>query len=209
MPPKVVAVHGDAGSVLGMMSAKRSRACCETPSDRLEGIWPVPGEFHRRILLNQDTMNIFFKDASRGTRGTLSNISTVFAMKGVKPKVSDAFNHDEDLIHLTAKGLVCLVAMELLKVSSPEATSTLEQAALEDKLNEVAEQVTSFFWHQTPISDVMNVVEADTSSSKDEQYCTCHAKLGTVALQQALNINISSLSLYTVALTFVSRCCHG
>ena len=49
----VIPTHGDGGSVERMIDAKRGRAADITDSDRLEGLQPVPQEFHHRGLMLQ------------------------------------------------------------------------------------------------------------------------------------------------------------
>lgn len=59
-------------------------------------------------------MNLLFNAPSINDIGTLAKIENRFQTKGVKKKVSESFNHIENLLNLSAKGLVCLVAMKLL-----------------------------------------------------------------------------------------------
>ena len=182
--PRLVAVHGDGGSVGGMMSAKQARVASCTPTERLEGIWPVPGEFHRRILLDQDTINKLYVDASRSERGTLMNVKTVLQLKGMTKKVAESFNHVEDGLHITTKGLVCFVAMKLLSLSSPE--DSLDDFSIADlvlQLEEISQMVVTFFWHQTPMNDIMETIECD-SVTADELYCICNQPAGMLMYQR-------------------------
>jgi hypothetical protein len=71
-----IPIHGDAATVLMLYKCMETRAVSYTPSTRLDGMWPVPTEFHRRMLHMQDTLNIFYKVESSGERGTLANIKT-------------------------------------------------------------------------------------------------------------------------------------
>ena len=174
-----VVFHGDAGSVTGMLSAKQARAGCMTKTERLQRVCPVPGEFHRRMLLNQDSMNILYQADSKGDRGTLANVKSAFQLKAVKPKVTECFNAVEDAFNLTTKGLVCLTAMELLKMKEPDAVMNISDEARQQTLEEIARKVVTFFWHQTPLTDVMNAVEADIPGSTDK-FCICQEKSGMI-----------------------------
>ena len=49
----VVATHGDGLSVENMVSAKRARSADLSDFDRLEGLVPIPQEFHHRGLMLQ------------------------------------------------------------------------------------------------------------------------------------------------------------
>ena len=45
--------HGDGMSVERMYDAQRHNSGAELPAERLEGIVPIPQEFHKRMLLLQ------------------------------------------------------------------------------------------------------------------------------------------------------------
>ena len=45
--------HGDGLSVERMYDAIRHNSGAETPAERLEGVIPVPQEFHKRMILMQ------------------------------------------------------------------------------------------------------------------------------------------------------------
>ena len=49
----VVAAHGDCGAVERMIDARRARTCDTTSLHRLEGLEPVPQEFHHRGVMLQ------------------------------------------------------------------------------------------------------------------------------------------------------------
>ena len=191
-PPAGIPVHGDASSVLSMIKAKRTRSGMGNVEERLEGIWPVPGEFHRRMLQNQDTMNLLFNADSINDIGTLAEIKNRFQMKGVKKKVSESFNHVEDLLNLSTKGLVCLVAMKLLDISF-DTKSTLTDEELQNQFADVAEKIVTFFWHQTPMTDVMNTIEIETPDGVEDLiqpvYCSCQKTIDGQNLVECANIN--------------------
>jgi len=50
---RTTATHRDCLAVERMIDAKRSRACDLLPARRLEGLEPVPQEFHHRGLMIQ------------------------------------------------------------------------------------------------------------------------------------------------------------
>ena len=50
---RAVAAHGDCGAVERMIDARRARSCEETSVNRLEGLEPVPQEFHHRGVMLQ------------------------------------------------------------------------------------------------------------------------------------------------------------
>jgi len=53
-----VPTHGDCGAVERMVDAKRARVADLTSSDRLEGLEPVPQEFHHRGLMIQVCLSV-------------------------------------------------------------------------------------------------------------------------------------------------------
>ena len=48
-----IACHGDGLSVERMLDCQKHNATGETSFDRLEGVLPVPQDFHKRIILMQ------------------------------------------------------------------------------------------------------------------------------------------------------------
>ena len=83
---KTTGVHGNAASVQSIAKVKPD-GCIETARDgkpshteRFEAVLPIPDEFHRRMLLNQDTKDILKSDTA-AQRGTLQNIITTANVK--------------------------------------------------------------------------------------------------------------------------------
>lgn len=48
-----IPTHGDALSVERMLDAQKARACEFNPTERVQGLIPVPQEFHHRGLMLQ------------------------------------------------------------------------------------------------------------------------------------------------------------
>ena len=170
--PYPLPLWGDALSVLVFNKAARNRNSGRTTSERLEGMWAVPGDFHRRMLHLEDTYRILFHQDSAGDRGTLSQIKDCLNFHGVKSKVSSSFNQCEDMLHITTMGYVCLTAMKLLGLKS------LDEQLAEDKdpdqvLVEVAEKVTTFFWKQTSFTNIMEVADARVEGWEENYGCVC------------------------------------
>ena len=83
---KRTAVHGDGASVQAVAKVKRN-AISEIAHDRkphptlrFDTVLPVPGELHRRMLLNQDTKDLL-ETNSAAQRGTLENIMVTANVK--------------------------------------------------------------------------------------------------------------------------------
>ena len=177
--PCATPVHGDAGSVMGMLSAKNAQIHGMTPEERLEGIWPVPGDFHRRMIHLQDTMNMLWTNetTSAHDRGTLSNIRTVFSIKSVKAKVSDSFNHVEDLVHVATKGLVVLAARKLMGLDSCLDSNADADEDRQERLQTVSQQIATYFWSQPSMGHIQSIIEADDEAAP-EPYCVCKEHKG-------------------------------
>ena len=70
------------------------------------------------------------------------------------------------------KGLCVLKARDLLeKIVLPKKN----QAALCKILASVSADVVTYYWHQSSMTNVMNVVEADTTHNSEE-LCICGGK---------------------------------
>ena len=121
-------------------------------------------------------MNLLANAKSINDRGTLANVKNIFIMRSVKPKVSAAFNHDEDMLHAITKMLVVLVAMVLLHLDDPKKESKAKDDVLLVELAETAEAITNFFWHQTSMTDIMSSIEADVPESN--VFCKCQGVIG-------------------------------
>ena len=165
--PVPIQIHGDAATVLMMMTSMRSRRFALQRSDRLDGLWPVPGEFHRRMLHLQDSYTELYNTESSKQRGTLGNIRTKMNFQGVHPKVSDSFAHNEDLLHLTTRGLVCLVALELLQCDS------MDEARTNQSLENTAEKICTYFWHQPSVTEIQEVIDHRVDGWHEQYGCLC------------------------------------
>ena len=70
----------------------------DTELDRLEGLLPTAGEFHKRMLCVQDSFNMLFKGASSMDKGSLYNLKQVFSNRGVQNNTNECFNQAFDLL---------------------------------------------------------------------------------------------------------------
>ncbi|XP_014672745.1 PREDICTED: uncharacterized protein LOC106813191 [Priapulus caudatus] len=118
--------HGDALTVERIFDGKRARAAGHSRLERLEGIHPVPQEFHKRAILLQDTMDMLFNGQSAPDKGTLFNIKNVFNHRNLKKKVMDNFNHVEDFLKFTTAAMVSYLAMMLCGISKLTDKLTLD-----------------------------------------------------------------------------------
>ncbi|KAH3738407.1 hypothetical protein DPMN_045040 [Dreissena polymorpha] len=80
------------------VDAQNARANGATPLDRLQGLEPAPQEFHKRMLLMQDTMNKMFSGSSATEKGTLFHLKKVFNQRSVSKNVSETFNYVSDFL---------------------------------------------------------------------------------------------------------------
>lgn len=116
-----IACHGDGLSVERMLDSQKHNACAESPFDRLEGLLPVPQDFHRRLLLLQDTFNELFKNASIRSRGTLAQLKADFNRKNVSCSVKDCYNHAWEFVQFVTTSYCVLLAMEKLGMETSDA----------------------------------------------------------------------------------------
>ncbi len=115
-----ILVNGDGGSLNQIVKAKRLRSAEFTPLDprRLQGIEPVPSEFHKRGILLQDLMNTMFSQKSAADRGTLHHWKQIRSIRSLRKEVMQSFHHVEENVHTAVQGNICLLAMEILELSS-------------------------------------------------------------------------------------------
>ena len=80
----------------------------DTELERLEGLLPTPGEFHKRMLRVQDSFNMLFNGASSMDKGSLYNLKQVFNHRGVQGNTNECFNQAFDLLRF-ATGMYYLL----------------------------------------------------------------------------------------------------
>lgn len=123
----IIPCHGDGLSVERMCDAMRHNSGAATAKERLEGIVPVPQEFHKRMIRLtvayifghrlarhiqlvyvynssnfsiQDTFKAFFDMKSCRSRGTLTQMKAEFNRRNVGMNINECFNHAWDFIEV-------------------------------------------------------------------------------------------------------------
>ena len=99
------------------------------------------------MLHMQDTFNLLYNSSSSDERGKLANMRTLFNFQGVRAKVSEAFNNNEELLRLATRGLIVLTAMDLLDLKDQDQKLD-EDADVKQVFMDTAKSVTTFFWQQ-------------------------------------------------------------
>ena len=173
--PVTMLVHGDGYTMARITEALCLRKYAVDRRERLEGLIPVPGEFHKRMVTQDDTFKLLFHDTEVGSRirGTLANFKSVLRKKDAKIPVKDHFNGTEDLLHCTAEGLICKTALRLLNINGLDEAIRTED--IQVTFEEVAEKVTSFYWHQLDVSAVCGVLDADVKGDPTK-WCSCQQR---------------------------------
>ncbi|KAL7395577.1 hypothetical protein ABVT39_019611 [Epinephelus coioides] len=100
---------GDGLSVERMTNCHCARNTGETPSDRVEGLIPTPQEFHREMILLQDTMDLLYIHESDFVRGTIAHLKNDFDHRSFKKQVSANVQHSWDMME-TSKRAWCSAA---------------------------------------------------------------------------------------------------
>ncbi|XP_076101214.1 uncharacterized protein LOC143071009 [Mytilus galloprovincialis] len=152
---------GDALSCERHNDAHNVRSNSGNERDRLEGLEPAIQEFHKRMLLLQDTMNKLFVGASANQKGTLTYLRNVFNHRGVKKDVSESFNKVHEFIEFVTEGYVCLMAMDKLGMEDLNDDGRTPMA-LHDIANDIVETVL--------VEPDMGVLKKD---GKRKGYCLC------------------------------------
>lgn len=174
---RVVPTHGDALSVERMNDAKRARAAELSDTNRLEGLEPIPQEFHHRGLMLQNLMDTMFSGKSLVERGTLSQLKNAFGHRNVTTDVMNSFNSVENFIRFVTEGHVVLLTMELLDMktisdvprgSTPTADHEEKKAYLDDVCSAIVKQI----WLLPAAEEFNQVVEAEVKGDPT-QWCFC------------------------------------
>eukprot|EP00057_Strongylocentrotus_purpuratus_P019457 XP_011673931.1 PREDICTED: uncharacterized protein LOC105442948 [Strongylocentrotus purpuratus] len=76
--PTQTLVSGDGLTIERILHAQRARSNGERWEDRLDAFFATPQEFHKEILLLQDSNNVFFRGQSISARGTLAQLKCDF-----------------------------------------------------------------------------------------------------------------------------------
>ncbi len=182
-----IPVNGDGGTIEKLVKAKRMMSSETTPLHRLEGLEPVPGEFHKRGILLQDFMNQYFTQKSAADRGTIYHVKQVMGKKNLEKNVMRNFHHVQETVHMIAKANICMIAMENLGLNhiddqpTPEPIyDTLEEQ--QDFLQAVASNVVDMIWLPSPTEDFRSAVPDfgddpdDLETMVDDvskRYCIC------------------------------------
>lgn len=101
--------HGDQLSVERMVEAKMSMAFSEDEAVRLTGLVPRPQGFHKRCIVLQDSMNMFFRDSTVGDRGSLFHVKNKFAFRTGRKKISECINSVVYFFNFVTEGCVCMI----------------------------------------------------------------------------------------------------
>ncbi|XP_066264517.1 uncharacterized protein [Branchiostoma lanceolatum] len=172
---------GDGLSIERMIHCKRARSNGETAKERLEGLVEGPQEFHKEILLLQDTMNMLFTQKSEACRGTLSQLKAYFRHKSMKRNVQENVQHVWDMVEFATCAYVCLMATDMSNMNTvhdaPGNFPDNIQAQLR-WLTNLAQKVVDFCWLATDPEDILQSSMAAKQIHTDDSeelfpFCSC------------------------------------
>ncbi|KAK3105421.1 hypothetical protein FSP39_024916 [Pinctada imbricata] len=133
-----------------------------TPSDRLEGLEPAAQEFHKRMLLLQDVVDMFFCGSGLTDKGTLCHLKNLLGFRNVTKDVGTAFNHVSEFLYVVTVGYTVLLAMDLLNMKD------LDEANVSLTLDDVTDTIVHKIWMETNYDAVIN-----PDSDQPYDYCYC------------------------------------
>ncbi|XP_062602465.1 uncharacterized protein LOC134264190 [Saccostrea cucullata] len=168
--------YGDGLSCERHNDAHLARSNAGTPLAGLQGLQPVVQELHKRMLLTQDIMDIFFSGKSAADKGTLFYLKNVFGHRAVKKQVGDAFNHISTFLKFVTYGYTMLAAMEVLGMESL-SDSPIDIGEIYDRqryLTNVAEKVVELVWFEMDVTKILNA----GGEVRDYNFCFCKEDLG-------------------------------
>ncbi|XP_035687479.1 uncharacterized protein LOC118423433 [Branchiostoma floridae] len=173
---------GDGLSIERMVHSKRARSNGETPRTRLEGLVEGPQEFHREILLLQDTMDELFDHKSEACRGTLSQLKAYFSHRSLKKNVQDNVQHVWDMIEFATCAYICLLAVDICNMGNLQdtpadfPTSSTNATKLKWVTN-LSQKIVDFCWQPPEAEDIMLAATASQADRDDTEeifpYCSC------------------------------------
>ncbi|WAR07742.1 YNG1-like protein [Mya arenaria] len=144
-----IVTWGDGLSCERHVDSQNARANARSPRDRLEGLEPSPQEFHKRMLLLQDTMDQMFSGKSATDKGTLFHLKNVFNQRSVKANVYEAFNHVSEFLHFVTEGYISLFAMQKLGIQELDDEINLSQ----EEFEKAAEDIVQDVWNPVDFQD--------------------------------------------------------
>ncbi|XP_014670054.1 PREDICTED: uncharacterized protein LOC106811048 [Priapulus caudatus] len=182
-----VPCHRDALTMERIIDAKRARAAGHTKLERLEGVEPVPQEFHKRGIMLQDTLNSLFDARSAVERGTLFNMKNVFNHRNLKKHVMGNFNHVDDFMHFVTDAMICYLALQLCSLNSLDEPLTMH-------VTQLAKAIVAQVWLQLPMTDIADVLDAEVGSPQPSPFdddddsfmypfCICQEDKGTEMIE--------------------------
>ncbi|XP_038047575.1 uncharacterized protein LOC119721568 [Patiria miniata] len=171
---------GDGLSVERMVHAKRARVNGESKMHRLQGLVETPQEFHKEILLLQDTVNMLYSGSSIASRGSLAHMKVFYNHRSMSTDVKQNVQHAWDLIEFTTEAYVTMFAKTILNLDtiSDVPANFPSTGRMEEKveyLRRLAEQIVDFCWLAPKKEDIRKVNASAKSSAifPEESYGFC------------------------------------
>ncbi|CAH1248614.1 ING4 [Branchiostoma lanceolatum] len=158
-----VLCRGDGLSIERMIHAKRARSNGGTQKAKLQGLAEGAQEFHKEIILLQDTMDLLFSGRSEASRVTLSQLKAFFSHRGMKAKFATC-------------AYICLLATDLCRMDGVQDLPVDFPARKQQQLQWLTNVVVDFCWLAPDHEDIMTAVQAMGEDSGDEEifpYCSC------------------------------------
>ncbi|WAR31109.1 YNG1-like protein [Mya arenaria] len=140
---------GDGLSCERHVDAQNSRANADNPLLRLEGLEPSAQEFHKRMLLMQDTMDTYFNPKSGMDKGTLYHLKNLFNHRSVTHNVSESFNYVSEFLRFVTEGYITAFALDELQMDDLDE----EVETNTENVQRVSEVIVDKIWNPTRIVD--------------------------------------------------------
>ncbi|XP_060588189.1 uncharacterized protein LOC132743654 [Ruditapes philippinarum] len=166
---------GDGLSCERHADAQNARANGATPRERLEGLEPSPQEFHKRMILMQETMDTLFDGRSAQDKGTLFYLKNVFNQRSVSKTVAESFNYVSDFLNFVTKGYVLLFGMDHLNMENLDDDIALfdgmDDSEQRQQLKSTAKEIVEKVWCGT------TKIESNLEELAEEGLCHCKEDL--------------------------------
>ncbi|XP_071500137.1 uncharacterized protein [Diadema antillarum] len=177
-------VSGDGLTIERILHAQRARSNGENWKARLDAFTPAPQEFHKEILLLQDSNNVFFRGKSISAKGTIAQLKYDYNHNSFRKDVMQNVQHTWDMYEFVTEGYTLLCALKFCGTSSlnevpytfPVDGSKMEQLQW---VKGVAQQVVDFVYHEPDKSSIQVAAEAykdDVGEETEDALAYCHCK---------------------------------
>ncbi|XP_053403746.1 uncharacterized protein LOC123554765 isoform X2 [Mercenaria mercenaria] len=180
--PFRILTWGDGLSCERHVDAQNARANGADLFAKLQGLEPAAQEFHKRMILMQDTMDKLYSGKSASEKGTLSQLKNLFNQRSVKRNVSESFDNVSDFLKFVTEGYVVLFALDMMDLDGiSHVPADLDYNTLENELQRITQVIVNTVWNN------ISKVPVEETDADDCEYCICKEEIDDCTLIECEN----------------------